>query len=103
MIFEEAMAEIEKLKWRQTTIRADLSREKKLRKAFHDEIVRLEAERTKLIEALRKIQEWARVAFYPGPNENPDFQSGYTAAVHEAERIVTDKLDAVLAEIGESK
>jgi len=34
-----------------------------------------------------EFREWSDVAFYPGPNENPDFQAGFMEAVHEVGRI----------------
>jgi len=36
---------------------------------------------------VEKFQDWSDVAFYPGPNENPDFQAGFMEAIHEVGRI----------------
>ena len=50
------------------------------------------AEREKLIGSLEKLSVWGRVAFYPGPNEDPSFQAGYMTAIHDAERQINRKL-----------
>jgi hypothetical protein len=43
---------------------------------------------------LEKVLGWASVAFYVGPVEDMQYQSGYMHAIHEAERIVARLLEA---------
>jgi hypothetical protein len=38
---------------------------------------------------VKRMEEWAFVAFYPGPNENPHFQAGYMEAVGEAGAVLS--------------
>ena len=45
------------------------------------------AERRGYRAGIDKFRDWSDVAFYPGPNENPDFQAGFMEAVHEVGRI----------------
>ena len=59
------------------------------------ENVRVINRREKLIGVLEDLSEWGQVAFYPGPNEDPSFQSGYMTAVHDAERQINRKLAEV--------
>ena len=40
-----------------------------------------------------ELIEWALIAFYPGPNESKEFQSGYMTAVHDIKRVVQRYID----------
>ena len=50
--------------------------------------------------ALRDIEQWTQVAFYPGPNENPHFQAGFQEAVGVAGGIVARLLVALAPQAG---